>query len=155
MIAHGLGNGDSAYRGDTLQARSYVDAVAENVTVLHDDVAQVNTDPEFNALGRCAGVARAHARLNIDGARECADDAGKFHQHSISGKLYNPAVVLADLGIGQIFPDRFERSHGAGFVAAHKAAVADDIGGENSGQATFHKRLTFAREAECAPLLYR
>src|SRR5260370_6048775 len=97
MIAHRLGNGDSPGRGDAFETRGHVDAIAEDVAILYHNVPKVNADAEFNGRGRCAGITRAHGRLNIDGASNRADNAGKFRQHPISSDLDDPAIVLADL----------------------------------------------------------
>ena len=72
-----VGYANAARLGDAFQSRRNVDAIAENITVLNDDVADVNADADFNTpLGRDALVAQclplaeraeasAHAELNV------------------------------------------------------------------------------------------
>ena len=63
------------------EPRRDVDAVAEDVVVLDDDVAQVDADAELDALvGRDAGVALGHLALHLDGAAHRVDDAGELDQ---------------------------------------------------------------------------
>ena len=49
MIADGLGDRLRRRRGDALQARRHVDAVAKNVFAFDDDVAKVDADAKFDA----------------------------------------------------------------------------------------------------------
>ena len=49
--------------------------------------------------GRNIGVALGHAALNVDGAAHGIDHADEFHQHSVAGRLDDPAPMFGDLGI--------------------------------------------------------
>ena len=56
----------------------------------------------------------------------------------------DPPLVFGDLGVDQLFAVRIERGKRRGLVNAHEPAVADHIGGQNSGQTAFHVRLPLA-----------
>ena len=59
-------------------------------------------------------------------------------QHTVTSQFHNAALMLCDPAINKIPSRGFERFEGPGLVSAHKAAVADDVGGKNGTQTTFH-----------------
>ena len=84
--------------GEPFQAGGDVDAVAEDVVVLDDDVAEVDADAELDArlVGRAA-VAVGHAGLDGDGAAHRLDGAGEIDQQAIAGALDDAAAVGGDM----------------------------------------------------------
>ena len=98
-IAHRARDEDAARLGEPLQAGGDVDAVAEDVVALDDDVAEVDADAEFDArlVGRAA-VAVGHAGLDLDGAAHRLDDAGELDQQAVAGALDDAAAVVGDCG---------------------------------------------------------
>ena len=106
---------------------------------MHNDVADVHTDAEFNAaVRRHTFVPVTHAPLHLRGAGDRVHNAGKFYQHSVTRKLNNSPLMLTDFGINEVTPQRFEGGDRAGLVRAHQSAVTDDVSGKNSGEAAFH-----------------
>ncbi len=81
MVAHGPGNADAAGLGERFQARRDIDAVAKDVAVLDDDVAEIDADakPDAPLVGRL-GLAVDHPALHLGGATHRVDDAREFHQ---------------------------------------------------------------------------
>src|SRR6185312_16801812 len=65
------------------------------------------------------------------------DDAGKFREDAVAGRAHEAPAALPD-ELADRFAMARERGEGRRLVGRHEAAVADDIGGENGGQATFH-----------------
>ena len=55
-----------------------------------------------------AGVPRGHRLLHRDRAARRIDDARKFHQHAVAGRLDDAAVLLGDLRIEELAAQRFE-----------------------------------------------
>ena len=49
-------------------------------------------------------------------------------------------LMLGDLGVDEFLAMRVERRERRRLIDAHEPAVADHIGGQNSGQTAFHKR---------------
>ena len=130
-----VGDADAAGLGDAFEARGDVDAVAENVAVLDDDVADVDADAELDALVlRHAGVALGHAALDRDRAAHGVDDAGELDQDAVAGGLDDAAGMLGDLGIDQLAAMRLEARQRAFLVVADQPAVAGDVGCEDGGQ---------------------
>ena len=85
------------------EPRRDVDAVAEDVAVLDDDVADIDADAELDApLRRHVGVALGHPALHLDGAAHRIDDAGELDQQAVAGGLDDAAAVLGDLRIDQL-----------------------------------------------------
>ena len=77
-----LGKTDRAWRGDAFQSRGDVDAVAHEIAVaLLDDVAQMNADPELDAL------IRRDARVAFDHG-----DRTSIAQRTASTTLRNSAI---------------------------------------------------------------
>ena len=98
---------DAAWIGERLQPGRHVDAVAVDVVVVADDVADIDADAKFDApVRRHIGVALDHAALNVDGAAHGVDDADEFHQHAVAGRLDDTAAVLGDLGVDQFLAMR-------------------------------------------------
>ena len=134
-------DGDAAGRGDALQPRGHVHAVAENVVALDDDVADIDADAELDAAAfGHVGVALAHLALDFSGTGDRIHHARELDQHAVAGQLDDAAAMLGDLGVDEFVAMRLERRERGGLIDAHEAAVADHIGGQNSGQTAFHKR---------------
>jgi hypothetical protein len=72
---------NAARLGDAFQSRRNVDAIAENITFLYDDVAHVNADPDFNtALSRDVLVTLRHSALRLDRTTCGINGAAEFNQ---------------------------------------------------------------------------
>ena len=109
MIANRLGNGNSANRSNTLEARCDVNPIAEEIVFLHDNIPDVDAYAEFDsAILRCIGVSLAHATLQFRGARDRIDHARKFHKHTVAGELDGSALMLAEFGIDKLGSQRVE-----------------------------------------------
>src|SRR5206468_653320 len=93
---------DPAGLGQAFEPRRDVDAVAENVPVLGDNVAQIDADAELDTLaGNEVALAVEHAALDFGGAAHRVDDAGEFRQETVAGGLDDAALVLANLGLDE------------------------------------------------------
>src|SRR5262249_15935070 len=128
--------------GELLQPRGDIDAFPIAVFALDDHLAEIDPDTDIDAtilLDR--GVALGHAALQCNRAFDRIDHAAELSQKTIAHELEYAAVVVDDFRFEEVLsvgPERLERS---GLVLLHQAAVADHIGGEDSGKATFHGRL--------------
>jgi hypothetical protein len=110
--------------------RGDIDPVALQVAVgLFDDIAEMNSDAEFDALiGRGLSVALDHRPLDFDGAIHRIEDAAEFNDAAVAGALDNAAVMHRDGGVDQITPKGPKPRKDAIFVRASKPGVADDVG---------------------------
>ena len=84
----------------SLQTRCHIHAIAENVTSIDDDVADIDAHAELDALLIWhPGIALGHPALDINSAAHCVHYAAKLGQHPVSGVLDDPATVFGNLGI--------------------------------------------------------
>ncbi len=132
MIVHRARDADAAWRGQRFEPRGDVDAVAKDVVVLDNDVAEIDPDtkqdtPIFGNLG----VAIDHGALDLDGAAHRVHHAGKFRQQPVAGIFNGAAPMLLDLRIDELPEMRLEARVRSLLVRAHQARVAGDIGGED------------------------
>ncbi len=138
LVAHDPADADPARLGQGFQARGDVDAVAVDVVVVADDVADIDADAEFDALvGRHIGVALRHFALHLDRAAHRVDDAGELDQHAVAGGFDDAAAMLLELEVDEITPDRLQRRERAFLVDPHQPRIARDIGRQDGRQPAF------------------
>ena len=128
-------NEDAARRRDLFEPRRDIDAVADEIVPFDQHVAKMDPHPVAKAFG--LGYALVQPRrlgLQRERALHGRDDGREFDQESVAHRLeYAPAVRGDDRPCrGSALAYRFRR---ALFVLAHHARVADDVGGENGGEA--------------------
>src|SRR5438270_766792 len=134
LIGEGRVTGDDEQPTDAAERRD-VDAVAMDVAVLDNDVARIDPDAEFDApVFRRGGIPRPHPALHGNGAGDRLDDARKFDQEAVAGRLDDAALVLGDQRVDQLAAQGLEARQSAGLAAAHEPAVAGDIGSEDRRQ---------------------
>ncbi len=109
VIAHGARDANAAGLGQSLQPRGDVDAVAEDILAVDDDVAEIDADAQVDAaIRRQVGVALGHAALNLDGAAHGIDDAGEFDEQPVARRLDDAALMLGDLRVDEVLAVRLE-----------------------------------------------
>jgi len=112
-----------------------VDAVAEDIAVLDDDVADIDAHAKFDApLCRCCGVAGDHLPLQLDRAAHRVDDAGELDKQAVAGSFDDATPMLGDFGIAEFTANRAQRRERALFVLAHQPRVAGDIDRQDGRQ---------------------
>jgi hypothetical protein len=113
-------------------AGGHVHALAEDVVVLDDDVADMNADAEFDApVRRDVGIARGHSALDIDGTADGVDDAGELGQQPVAGRLHQASAMLGELGIEQKGPMGPQPTDRAFLVGTDQPTITSDIGRED------------------------
>jgi hypothetical protein len=96
LLVHRARNADAADFGETLEARGDIDAIAEQVAVALDHVADGDADAKAHLpAGGIRHVARAQAFLDIDRAAHGFDGAGEFSENGVAGGVENPPPALA------------------------------------------------------------
>ena len=128
-----LGETDRAGRGDPLQPRGDIDAVAHQIAVgLLDHVAEMNADAKVDAaFGRKTGIAFDEAVLHLDGAAHRVDHAAELDEASIPSSLNDALMMGVDGGIDQIAPQPPQPRQRAILILPREPAVADDIRDQN------------------------
>jgi hypothetical protein len=145
LVRHLAGNADAAGVGKLLEPRGDVDAFAMPVRALHDHFAEVDSDPNLDALilGQ-SGVPPSHSALDVDGALDRVDDAPEFRQQAVAHEFEDAAVVGRYLRPDEFNAVILQALEGLRFVLLHQSAVADDISGKNGGELAFHERAPLA-----------
>jgi len=138
-IAHRARDVDRARLGDIFEPRRDVDAVAENISVLHHHIAEIDANAEFDAfpLGD-VGVARRHAVLHVDRTAHRFDRTCELGEDAVARRLDEAALMLIDLRLNQLAAVRGEPRERALLIGADEPRVTRDIGGENGGKPTLH-----------------
>jgi hypothetical protein len=136
VIAHHSADADTARFGEGLQSCRDIHAVAEDVVLLDNHVAEVDADAESDTLvlGRF-GIAFRHAALDLHGAAHGINDARKLCQEAVAGILYDTASVLLDLRLYQLPEMGLQALVRPLLVGPHQARIARHIGGEDRGKA--------------------
>src|SRR6202007_811019 len=105
-----------------------VDAIAEDVAILDDDVTDIDAHAKFDAaLCRCRGAAGAHLPLPLDRTAHRVDDAGELDKQAVAGSLDDATPMLGDFGIAEFTANRTQCRERALFVLAHQPRIAGDI----------------------------
>jgi len=103
LVAHHPRDADAPGLGQCLQPGSDIDPVAEDVVAVDDHVAEIDADPECDALVLgYVGLTVDHCPLHLDSATDRIDDAREVDQHPVAGGLDDPPVVFCDLGVDQL-----------------------------------------------------
>ena len=126
---------NAARLANPLQPRRDVDAVAENVVALDQHVAEIDADAVDDALGfGRPGVALDHQLLDRNRAFDGGDDRRKLQQQAVARRLDDaPADACYDWARRlAMLPNAKRRPR---LVLAHESRVADDVGGEDRGEA--------------------
>jgi hypothetical protein len=143
LFSHRGADADLARFGERLQPRRYIDAVAEDVAFVVDDVAEIDADAEADAFSlRPISVAVCHSLLKDDGTAQGVNDRGELDQDAIASGLEDASAMLGDQRIDQFTPIAFEGGQGSLFVGPHQPRISGDIGAEDRGQPPLYRFLS-------------
>ena len=149
-----FGNQNVARPCDCLQSRRDVHGVAEYVAALHDDIAEIDADPELDPLlMRNVGIALCHAALQLERAADGIDRIAELGQQSVSGILDDAAAILGDFRIDQADEVLLEARVRALLVEVRQTAIACHIGGQDGGQSSLRapvRRRSSSGRHECS-----
>jgi hypothetical protein len=134
MIIGGAGDAKAARLTDGFEPRSDINAVAQNILAVDQQVAEIDADAVENASGLGnVRIAFGHLLLHANRALDRRDDRRKLQQHAVAHRLDEPAAESAN--------DRRRRlamrphcARRPGLVLAHQARVADDVRGDDCRQ---------------------
>jgi hypothetical protein len=95
VITNDLAHADLSGFGEPFDTYRNIDAIAENVVIIDDDVTDIDTDPKLDLVfRRHAGIALRHASLDVNGTIHGVHHAGKLQQKAVTGSLDDSAAVL-------------------------------------------------------------
>ena len=116
-----------------MQPGGDVHSVAEDIAVPLHDIARMDADAHMNLFSRVfLSVVGTELRQDLLGTLHGIYYRWEIHQEGIAHNLDDGAVVFTHrLVDGAIM--HFEQPQHAGFITAHLAAKADDVGEHNCG----------------------
>src|SRR5580692_299279 len=110
-----------------LDPSRYVYPVAENVAVLHHDIADIDADSKPHpALVRELLIGARHIALNFNGALHRGKHACKCGEHAVAGRPADSAAMLCNECVGDRAKVREGRQRSF-LVDSHHATIARDV----------------------------
>src|SRR4029077_6260657 len=113
-------NADAAGVGKLLEPRRDVDAFAMPVSALHNHFAEIDSDPNLDALilGQ-SGIPLSHSALDVDGALNRVDDAPDPRTQAIAHELEDAGMVGRYLRLDEFDAVSFQPLEGFRLVLLH------------------------------------
>src|SRR5438477_152434 len=89
--------------GQPFQTGGDIDAVAEDIAVLDDDISDIDADSELDPLRESdAGIPDGHPLLHLYGAAQRVYDAAKLDEETVARRFDQSTVMLGDLGVDHL-----------------------------------------------------
>ena len=131
LLVRRRADADPARLGQRFEPGGNIDAVAEDVAILDDDVTDIDAHAKFDPPSRRhGGIADDHFALHLDGTAHGIKDAGEFDEEAVAGRLDDATAVLGDLAIAKLSADRARCGERALLIFAHQSRIAGDIDSE-------------------------
>jgi len=125
--------------GNALQPRGNVDAIAKDIVVVDDDVADVNAYAKFDPyILRHVSILLGHPPRDFDRTAGGIDGAGEFHKHTSARSLDDAATMVGHGGITERFSGGLQPGQRAFLVGPHETAITGDIRRQNRCQSPFN-----------------
>ena len=123
---------DAAGLGDAFEPCGNVHGVAEDVTFLDHDVADMDAHAEFDALiGPYPRIALRHCALLLDRAAGRVHRTAELDQNAVAGALDDAATMFRDRRLQQFTAVSVEPGECSFLVDTHEPAIAGDIPRQN------------------------
>ena len=148
-----LGDADSAWRCERLQACGDIHAIAHEIVAVDDDIAEVDADAKAHAvrLGQI-GVALIDRKLDFRGAPDRFDRAGELGDDAVAGASEDAAAMVGDQPIDDLAMGLQRRKRRL-LILAHEPAVADHIGCKDGGHSALNAIHGHARPRGSSAIL--
>jgi hypothetical protein len=119
--------------------RSYVNAVTVEIVAIHDQVAEMQADPEHDGivLGLVT-IGLSHDLLELDGSSQCIDCTDKLDQGAVTRELDQPSTVARQCRLDVFSAMCLQSGQSSAFVSAHQTRVANDIRCQNGRQSPYN-----------------
>ena len=129
------GYGDTPWCCQPLQARCDVNAVAQDIVPVDNDITDIDADTIVDAsVIRLIRLALLHRILDVDSALNRIDRAGKLHQQSIARGFEHTPIEGSDSGINQGFAVTTLPGDCTGLIDLHQPRIANHIRCEDRRQ---------------------
>lgn len=119
LVAHRARDDDPAGFGQPLEPGGDIDAVAVEILVRHDHVAEIEADPQ-----RQPGVV---ARLDRHGAGGGVDHARELREQAVAEKLDQPAAMLGEQRLDHLSAQPREPGQRLGLVPLDEPRIVDHV----------------------------
>jgi hypothetical protein len=137
VVARCAGDTNSARLCESFEAGCDVNAVAEQVLAVDDDIADVHADAELHRLvGGSAGIRSRNCCLHRDRALHSIDRAGEVSDDAVASGVEDAASVRRNQTVDDATAG-LQLSVRADLVARHHPAVAGNVGSENRCELSF------------------
>ena len=141
ILAHALGDADTAGLGERLEPRRDIDALAPHVAAIDDNVADIEAHAELDPPFRLyVGVALGHAPLDGEGAAHGVHDARELRQDAVAGDAHDTAGVAGDGRGDKSVPIGSPLHERAMLVGTDKTAVAGNVRHQDCREAPLDMR---------------
>ena len=112
--------------GEAFEPRGHIDPVAIDVVAFDHDVAEIDSDAQWEAVGI--------ALLDVDRAGDRVDHAPELGQHPVPDQLDQAPAMLRQRRLDHVGAQRCEPGQRAGFVTLDQPRVASNVGRQDGGQ---------------------
>ncbi len=129
ILENPTGNRNATGWRQLLEASGDIDAVTQYVSVIFNDVADMDAHAKIEApTVRLVAIALGHLALHQGGAGPRVDHRGELSEKPVAGGFYDPPAMLADHRVeGAKMP--LQRTDRVPLVPAGKDAESGHIGG--------------------------
>jgi hypothetical protein len=133
---------DFSRLGERLKSGGDVHAIAIEVLAVDDDVAKIDADAQNDALvRRHAGIGFRHRPLHGGATGDGLNGADKFDQQPVAHDLDDTPAVTRSLAVDDLLATILQQRQGAGIVALHEPAEADNVGRQDGHQAPLNRSV--------------
>ena len=135
LVVDGFRDADAAGLRQSLEARDNIDAIAQNVLSIDDDVAEIDPDAVLDApVFGITGLVDGHRLLHGERAPDRVNDAWEFDQQAVPGRLDDAPAELSYPGVDQFPAEGLMSRNRAFLVQADQPRIANHVGHENGGE---------------------
>src|SRR5262249_45815051 len=128
---------DAAGLGERLEPRGDIDAIAEDIALLDDDVVKVHPQAQRNAsVGQQCPVQSRNRLAQCGGAAYRFDDALELDQHPVAGPPDDISAGLEDLWLDDFGQKESNPGEAVSLVSGEKPTVADEQDRRKSAPST-------------------
>jgi hypothetical protein len=129
VLADNIRDANIAGWTDGLEARGDVHAVAEEVFIVRDSVADVHSHSETDApVTWHTAIKFWHTGLYLDCEANSRDYARKHHHQRVAGGVHDSSAITSEGGINKALAQRCQAGEGVSVVLADQAAEANHVG---------------------------
>ena len=115
-----IGNADAAGFRNPFEPRGDVDAVAKDIVVVDNDVADVDADAKlYPPVLWGVGIVLGHVALDFQSTSRRVHRAGELNESAVPGILDDASAMMSDFGIEKRLSKSFQLRQRAFFVDPH------------------------------------